>query len=591
MHLERFSVRGFRSLAEVVDIPISGPTILAGPNDGGKSAALAALGFLVGDSVVTEDDRTFLEGESGVRCPLTEVVGHFRLDEWECERLGLPAAVVVRRSVDAELVARYEIWAAVPDDEELRDLHGKLVPDLRELVKKFGVKPEKPTKPFLVAALHAYGVEHSSGEGWTGVPPGLVERLPRVAAFQGRDLEPEAVVRSALTLRLKDYLAEDVVRSRVRSLEDDAQRWLADEARPLAEHIVERCGDIAAVSVEPKVATSYFLQTTALRLERASGEAVMLDRSGMGSARRISMAVWEATTGMLAEQGGGDDESGPPVQVIVVYDEPDTHLDYHHQREVMRLIRDQGKVAHVSVVVATHSMNLVDAVDIGDVVLLALDGGRRTRVERLGVASDDPFDRRVGAVAASVGLRNSVLLHERCFLAVEGETERQVVPILFSLSEGLSLQAAGIALWACGGNAGALRLAEYLHRHGRSVVLVPAVGGEERDGLFRQWFGQDHAEVVRPLPELEELFDDVTWADTANEVWPRGDRPWGPGDFAAVRGVEGFGERVRALVGEHGADVRRSALVMEVVLRLERPEDVPCEVRDVFAALRRTCSE
>ncbi len=594
MHLERFSVSGFRSLADVADIPISGPTILAGPNDGGKSAALSALAFLVGDYLPTEEDRTYLEGESGVRCPLTEVVGVFRLDEWERERLGLPAEVKVRRRVDAELSPVYEIWAALPDDEELRELHAKLVPDLKELVKRFGLRPEKPTKPFLLAALHAYGVEHSSGEGWTGVPPGLTGRLPRIAAFEGRDLEPEAAVKSALTLRLKDYLAEDGMRSRVHELEVDAQRWLAVEAKPLADHIVARCGDIAAVTVDPKVATSHFLQATSLRLERSSGELVRLDRSGLGSARRISMAVWEATTEMLAEQRQTDEdaaESGPPVQVIVVYDEPDTHLDYHYQREVMRLIRDQGEVAHVSVVVATHSLNLIDGVDISDVVLLALDERRRTRVERLG-AGDHPFDRHLGAVAAAVGLRNSVLLHERCFLAVEGDTERQSLPILFSLSEGLPLQAAGIALWSCGGNAGALRLAEYLHEHGRNVLLVLDADSAEQDAAFRRdnltrRFGDDRVLVLED--EVEELFDDTTWAATANEAWPRRDRHWSPEDFAALRGQRKFGDRVSSLLREHGegAPPRKSSLAAEVALRLRRPDDVPRELRAVFARLRR----
>ncbi|MEO6091359.1 MAG: hypothetical protein ABIQ18_50500, partial [Umezawaea sp.] len=335
MYLERFSVRGFRSLADVEGIPVSGPTILAGPNDGGKTAVLDALAFLVGEYQVTEEDRTFLDG---ARCAVTEVVGRFRLDEWERERLGLPGEAVVRRVVEAESAARYEVWAALPDDEELRGLHGKQVPELKDLAKRFEVRPEKPTRPFLLAALHAYGVEHSSGEGWTGVPPGLVDRLPRIAVFGGRDLEPEFALKSALTARLRDYLAQDDVVRRVRELEVEAQQWLAAEAKPLADHVVARCADIATVTVEPKVVLSHFLQDTALRLERASGERVRLDRSGQGSTRRISLAVWEASTEVL---GQADDEEAPPRQVVVLYDEPDTHLDYHYQREVVRLIREQ----------------------------------------------------------------------------------------------------------------------------------------------------------------------------------------------------------------------------------------------------------
>lgn len=586
MHLERFSARGFRSLADVEDIPISGPTILAGPNDGGKTAVLDALAFLVGDHQVTDEDRTYLDGESGARCAVTEVVGHFRLDEWEQERLGLPAEVRVRRCVEPESPARYEMWAALPDDEELRGLHAKQVPELKDLAKRFGLRPEKPTKPFLLAALHAYGAEHSSGEGWTGVPPGLVDRLPRVAAFGGRDLEPEFALKSALTARLRDYLAQDEVARRVRELETEAQQWLAAEAKPLADHVVARCADIASVTVEPKVVLSHFLQDTPLRLERSTGDRVRLDRSGQGSARRISLAVWEATTGVLSSVETDDD--APPRQVVVLYDEPDTHLDYHYQREVMRLIREQCAVAHVSVVVATHSLNLVDGVDIADVVLLALDERRRTRVERLGSRTGAPIERHLGAVAASVGLRNSVLLHERRFLAVEGDAEQQAIPILFALAEGVPLQAAGIALWSCGGNAGALHLAAHLHRRGRAVTLLLGAhsGAAARSA---QAFGDDLDDVVTVLPRgFEELFDDPRWASTANEAWPRIDRVWEPRDFAALRGPE-FADRVVALLREHGevAPANRTEAVVDLVLRLERPEDVPRELRDVF----KTCAQ
>lgn len=593
-------MRGFRSLAGVTDIPISSPTILAGPNDGGKTAALSALGFLLGAHTLTEDDRSYLAAESGGRCALTEVIGEFHLDPWEQDRFRLPAEVRIRRCAEADLVPRYEIWGPVPADEDLRDLSGKLVPDLKELATRFGIRVPKPVKATLLDALTEYGREHSGGDGWSGMPPALADRLPRLAEFEGHSLDPEAAIRSVLAVRFKTYVAEENVQRRVHDLETDASDWLGIQAKPLADHIVERCGDIATVTVQTDVSFTPVLRSTNLRLERASGEQVRLDHSGRGSARRISMAVWEGTSELLAAEPSGDEvdpEVGPPVQVIVAYDEPDTHLDYHFQREVMRIIRRQGKAEHVSVVVATHSMNLIDGVDIRDVVLLKLDDHRRTVMQRLGSAEHAAFDRHLGAIAAAVGLRNSVLLHERCFLAVEGETEQLVFPLLFALSEGMSLQAAGIALWGCNGNDGALNLAKYLHEHGRSVMLVIDADSEAKNKIFRQGnltrhFGQDREKVSRMLgkrsgvDELEELFDDETWARTANEAWPR-DGGWTPEHFAAHRGQKKFSGGVEYMLQQHNEQQpRKPAMLWEVAVRLERPEDVPGELRDIFSDLR-----
>lgn len=65
MYLNSFSVSGFRSLTDVREIPVRKPTILAGHNDGGKSAVLDSLHFLTGSQKLKEDDRTFVAQPGG----------------------------------------------------------------------------------------------------------------------------------------------------------------------------------------------------------------------------------------------------------------------------------------------------------------------------------------------------------------------------------------------------------------------------------------------------------------------------------------------------------------------------------------------
>ncbi len=263
----------------------------------------------------------------------------------------------------------------------------------------------------------------------------------------------------------------------------------------------------------------------------------------------------------------------------------------------MRLIRQQSAADRVNVVVATHSMNLIDGVDIHDVVLLRLDDDRRTVMERLGSGTHADFDRHLGIMAAAVGLRNSVLLHERCFLAVEGESEQLAIPILFNLSEDLSPQAAGVALWACGNNEGALHLARYLFKHGRSVLLMVDADSESTNKMFRTdrlkaTFDNRDEEVVVMLGkehghrELEELFSDELWARTANTVWPR-DHDWTPEDFKALRDGK-FSADVLEMLREHSEDAPRGkpAMMLGLAAQLDKPEEVPKALRDVFRRLR-----
>ncbi|RAY10673.1 hypothetical protein DPM19_34010 [Actinomadura craniellae] len=617
MHLKNYTVMGFRSLQNVRDIPVGSPTILAGHNDGGKSAALSALQFLVADYKLSEVDRTYESPAEGSkeqsqprRCELTAVEGIFTLDPWEQSHFGLPETVLIRRQAGEELIGRLEYWARLPDDERLQDLSRFLVPELKTIVKELGVSTASSKRADLEAALRTYGIEHSSSMGWVQIPSELEKRMPRVLPFDGKAAKPDQAVKVALKERFESHVDDNQISGQLQELESEVKERLRIDAKSLCDHIHARCPDLTEVFVEPDVAFDYGFRGAPLKIARNSGEAVGLDRSGLGSNRRISLAIWEWMSELLEQESrtapettddNATNEGPPPLQTIILYDEPDTHLDYKHQRTIMQLIRDQAALPNVNVVVATHSMNLIDGVDISDVVHLKLENGRTT-IERLGSDTHHSIDLHLKQIAASLGLRNSVLLHERCFLAVEGDTEQQAIPILFRLSEGMSLQAAGIALWACFNNEGALHLASYLVKHGRSVMLmVDADSRTAAKGLFKvdrliRFFGSREAvnKMVKfvgepqQFNELEELFSNELWAKIANEIWPKSD-PWLPSDFAELRNSRKFSTSVQLTLRDK-SDVGpggKPEMMYQLACALKRPEDVPTQLREVFAELRQ----
>ncbi|MGW7444885.1 ATP-dependent nuclease [Kitasatospora sp. NPDC054795] len=625
MHLDSFSASGFRSLTHVAGIPVSRPTILAGHNDGGKSAVLDALAFLVGEHVLTDDDRTYrsIDEDGGhvsspARCESTTVTGRFALDHWEQEQFDLPSRVEVRRHSPIDGPARLEVWGPQPDDERLRSLERLLVPALKSLAAEFGLNPASTLKADLLTALRAYARDHSSGHAWLPAPAGLSKRMPRYLVFDGKAARPDDAVKAALTERFQSHVADSDVKEKLSVVEEEVKDRLRVDAESLCKHIQARCPDLAEVTVAPEVSFQHGFRGAPLQISQAAGEAVGLERSGLGRNRRVSLAVWEWTSKLLADEentapqvADPDEPAQPgPVQTIVVYDEPDTHLDYGHQRKIMALIREQSALPHVSVLVATHSMNLIDGVDISDVVHLRLDN-HRTVVERLGAGVvGDALDDHLGKIAAAVGLRNSVLLHERCFLAVEGETEQRAFPLLFRLCEGLTLQAAGVALWSCFNNEGALHLARYLITRGRTVMLV--VDADSRNAsksIFKpakltQFFGNGVAKHVKFLGEpendspqtdrfneLEEIFEDEVWARVANRIWarPDPDQPWTEGDFAALRGQGKFSSGVEQMLRAASPDGPggKPEMMYQLSTALTDPADVPEQLRKVFSEIRK----
>jgi putative ATP-dependent endonuclease of OLD family len=614
MRLVRFSVKGFRSLAHVSDIPVSNPTILAGHNDGGKSSVLKALAYLVGDFKLDEDDRTYRPNAVGDvaaepvldRCEETWVEGEFFASEKECSDLCIPNLVRVRRVSREELNDQLEIWGPVPDDERLLCFTSRTVPQLKELANEFGISWSGSKKADIEAAVQMYVDSHSSGEGWTPAPKGIQARMPKLLIFNG-DERPESAVRTALKVRLHVHAADPELRGQLAKLEEDVKGRLREDAEFLRDHIQKRCKDLTYVAVEPEVSFTEGLREARLKISRNFGEPISLERAGLGSTRRISLAVWEWMSQVLAPGHMGEtatdaiaskDSEESPLQYIVVYDEPDTHLDYSHQRTVMRLIREQCEAENVNVIVATHSMNLIDGVDISDVVHLSLKEGR-TSIERLGADEHDEIDKHLQKIAAALGLRNSVLLHERFFLAVEGGSELLAFPLLFRISEGISLQAAGIALWSGANNEGALRFAQYLREHGRSVMVAVDADSKKDNKLFREqslrgYFGPDADEVVRFIGEpdghneFEELFSDELWARLANQRWSR-EIQWAPEDFAACRGPNHkFSGEVLTMLreGSDNGPRRKQDIMYEMAMSLKGLDEVPEQLREIFRDAR-----
>ncbi|MFJ4950751.1 hypothetical protein [Streptomyces sp. NPDC088760] len=90
------------------NVPVSNPTILAGRNDGGKSAVLTALAFLLGHHRLTDEDRTYQQAvdTAGGRCFETWVEGVFTLDAGERATTALPQTLRIRRIAEEGQTAR-----------------------------------------------------------------------------------------------------------------------------------------------------------------------------------------------------------------------------------------------------------------------------------------------------------------------------------------------------------------------------------------------------------------------------------------------------------------------------------------------------
>ncbi|POX43388.1 hypothetical protein C3486_00180 [Streptomyces sp. Ru73] len=602
MQLIELSVTNFRSLADVAGIPIHKQTILTGHNDCGKTATLDALAFLLGERHIVDSDisrfavgdreRSALPAIGDEEEPRTVTVeAKFELSATEAKLLQTATPVRVRRRYVEGEGTFLEWHAKVPEREDLRNLEALKAPELRALAADVGLTlrdGQTNVKASWYELLEEYSSTVTQVTDWVQAPAELKDALPQLLYFKGDSAEsPEAVVRGILTAKLREYTLREETRQRITDLETEFSERLKDDAALLRKLVEDRCA-LDEFSLEPQIQFKPTVSSVSLAASARGQHPVPLSAAGAGRSRRITLALWEASQQLLSEATEGSDTGG----VIIVYDEPDTHLDYEHQRRIMEMIKLSASASHSTVIVATHSLNLIDGVDIQDIVHLNSRDGR-AYVQSLGTTDTDEQTRRfLSNMAASLGFRNSVLLHEKCFVAVEGATEYAALPALFKLAFGYPIQSAGIALWACGGNDGALNFAKFLKEHKRTVVfMVDADSQRDKqkefsyDRLLKYGFAEEDCLFIGNPNELEDVFDNDQWADTMNEQWPRDDeKQWTAQDVNALRTEGKFSKKLHGLLHQNSSQAPRSKEDMVVALaqRLRTPSDVPPSLVKVF---------
>jgi putative ATP-dependent endonuclease of OLD family len=279
---------------------------------------------------------------------------------------------------------------------------------------------------------------------------------------------------------------------------------------------------------------------------------------------------------------------------VIAYDEPDTYLDYLRQRNLMDLVREQCRNPRVRCIVATHSVQMIDQVPLEDVVHLELTQGSTVLYRLPDNDSDNDTASFISQLAEELGLATSSVLFERCFLLVEGESEKAAFPRLFRLATGQRMQEAGIVPFESGGNSTVLKLVDHLLGMGKPVhVIVDKDSLNNQPKIFNQSVLENHGVTAGHISyvgspnELEELFTDQQWAAAATKFWLRADgTAWTPGQIQALRSDGKFSDKlITVLRAESGQQVTKPRLVARLADTLSGRGEVPKDLVDAFDRL------
>ncbi len=574
--LRSLSVDNVRSLQDLPLTPLEPDlTVLTGQNGGGKTSFIDALSMLLESRSPGEEARS--SGDRDIA-----VTGQFSsVDETE--------SIEVRATYSTGHVQREVLRLVHPQFGNPPD--SLTIQALRLAFASAGIEsPGGATKaPFVEVATEWIGRRPLAEleETWVALPPETAARLPRLTVFRSQDAEDQpGQVRSLVSREAQRLLATEAYTPRLDEIAAEIQEGVAPVLGSIKTMIGRYCPGIDDVAINTSFDFSRISPQVQMRLTKISGESIDLYEAGSGLLQRVGLAIYAATLATL--QGARVDLVG----ALLAYDEPDTHLDYQAQRELFEIIREQGNLPHVQVVVATHSVNLIDTVTLQSLRHFRLED-QRTQVDIPSDYGDDDESAFIDDLVSGLGMRNSVLLSEKCFLVVEGPTEERALPILFKKMTGETLPGAGITLVNTDGVGSVRRMVEVLIKQlNRSVVVLVDEDARRSPGRINdEWLSEMQlAEGTNGFfigtKEFENAFDDEVWLRVAKERFPVNDGPsWQLSNFANARADEhGMGQALENLFSRRLRGRVSKPQIGEALARTVTDDEIPKAIREAVSA-------
>lgn len=519
MEVRHLRIQNFRCYKDAC-ISLDRPFLLiTGSNDGGKSALLCALElFLYSRAKPDEADFRSLDPDGERVADEIRLIARVESDGED---------IMLRRRFwieEDELEHAYEKEKEVPVDEELREALSNFTDwyadEQKEYLANVGIElTGRTNQGERYEKLEQYAETTEKTTDWVEISS---PNFPTVNRYLSEEMnDPIKDVQKFLKGAVEDHIHD---------LKKDGGEY-AEIERKVEQAGKEQLKVLEGVfsrydygedktKLEPDIDFDLLrgLSLNALKVHQDENERP-LKKLGSARRRKLMLALQEWRLESLHT-------SDEPTSLVLLYDEPDNHFDYEAQRKLLAILLDLSEHEGVQVIVATHSLNLIDSVEPENIIYLDQEideqGVTQSHVERLG-NWDEIYD-----IAKMLGLRNHIVLNA-CVLCTEGETEEILLPALYRIDRGRSLSSIGVEMvrGSVRGDDATWRLCKHMLRNNRDAFLFldsdaqqPGSGNVIDSDAIRTFnenegkplVTEDKNVVFLGEKEIEDLFEDRTLA-------------------------------------------------------------------------------
>jgi len=591
MRLIKFGVFGFRSLSKIPLVKISKLSLITGQNDGGKSSLLTSIEMLLTPQMKPSEED-YRKVDENISYYYAYFEGIFQLTQEEKEKLSHPwdelhiYKLCSRETGEISYIYETEFF---PDERFSVDLSSHNADVLRKIIDDYRIpfSGDRRLKDLLLASINQWLLGQRKEKNYKQAGDAIFKLFPTPIPFQSAlTLNPKSEIMSTLRTFFLTKITEKKYSDTLTSISEDIKGEMKNELRAFELIVKHYCNDVQSIEIEPSFDFSSGFKTSELLIRKNDNIPINLDKEGEGRKRRITLAAHEWRKNILTTTPEVLD--GIMKNYLIMYDEPDTHLDYHSQRQILDIIKNIASKPWNSVIILTHSLNLIDRIPITDIIHLTLKGNE-TSANTLNTSDPKMVDNFLYGINDNMGLKNSILLNEKCFYIVEGETEFNALPGIFLVSQEMPFQSTGIRLVQGNGCGSVRTFAKFLKENNREVVfLLDRDVRTKGDRVFsEECLREDGFDCQNQLTligdeEFEDAFSDDFYVRLCTKWFPKKDgTDWIATDFTGLR----TGDFSNGLTAMLSRETRSGVSKPDVGLAIGKEitvGDIPQAIKDSF---------
>jgi putative ATP-dependent endonuclease of the OLD family len=258
--------------------------------------------------------------------------------------------------------------------------------------------------------------------------------------------------------KIKDENLKTVIESITKKITDASQQFIG--------HVQKYNTKIQEITIDPNIDLSSGLKPTQIKILDETGIWHYLESRGYGTKKRIFLAIFEWNKEVISKIN--------QEYAIRCYDEPDDSLHIEAQRSLFKAIKSIIDASNKKnqVIICTHSLFMIDTSPASSINLIKREDKGNTSVEFLKSFGDSDIQKFIEVMCREMGLSNSHIFFEKCFILFEGPTEMNFLPLAYRKKYNSSLAEDGITLINLEGNGSAINFLKLLMKNKKDLTVL-----------------------------------------------------------------------------------------------------------------------